>query len=135
MDPDDCDVSFILRQIRKAKNAKSNRNAKKTKDVQKTTAVHTKNGVLKTKRSKWSKGVLKTKEMQKTQGVQKAVPKNRIPIGSFCTGYNAAWLAIEKQGLGDLFHDAFARDIDPHVQEVLKYNFKRLTNDTIPPTS
>ena len=54
-----------------------------------------------------------------------------LRIGSICTGYNAAWVAIEKLGLADSFTETFACDIDPKVRAILKHNFPALDSDSI----
>ena len=44
-----------------------------------------------------------------------------LRLGSDCSGYNAAGLALEQ--IGVKYTDAFLSDIDPHVRKVLRKNF------------
>ena len=55
----------------------------------------------------------------------------RARVGSFCTGYNAAWLALEKTGLAPQCEEVFACDLDPKVRAVLRANFAGLSDKTI----
>jgi len=56
-----------------------------------------------------------------------------IRVGSFCTGLDGAWQALEQLGLDGQCRHAFACDIDPHVREMLKYNFEGLDDGNVIP--
>jgi DNA (cytosine-5)-methyltransferase 1 len=56
-----------------------------------------------------------------------------IRVGSFCTGLDGAWQALEQLGLDSQCRHAFACDIDQDVQEMLKYNFEGLDEGNVIP--
>ena len=56
-----------------------------------------------------------------------------IRVGSFCTGLDGAWQALEQLGLDDRCRHAFACDICPNVREMLKHNFEGLDDKNVIP--
>jgi DNA (cytosine-5)-methyltransferase 1 len=56
-----------------------------------------------------------------------------IRVGSFCTGLDGAWQALEQLGVDGQCRHAFACDICPDVREMLKHNFEGLDDENVIP--